>query len=193
MPDMSLHMHNWNVYYDTIVLHPSWILKWHSSKQCDISWMRLLTFWWECLFLESQYRCQKTCKQLNHEPQVNKTKIPWLSLVVGKNNQFPNFSVGSTVWIIWKGQHWMLQYRWVATSLTFQCKIFVFIDREAREIMYLVASVRPCVDLSAFPSSPVWIIWPLSKVWSLPVRGFCLCVCNQGRIQIISRMRSIGF
>ena len=44
------------------------------------------------------------------------------------------------------------------------------------EIMYLVASVRPFVCLSELS----WLnpqIW--SKGWSLPVRGFCLCVCNQ--------------
>ena len=31
----------------------------------------------------------------------------------------------------------------------------IIIDREAREIMYLVASVRPSVCLSVCPSSPV--------------------------------------
>ncbi len=40
----------------------------------------------------------------------------------------------------------------------------IFIDREAREIMYLVASVRPFVCLC---------------VLSCPNRSVCLCACNQ--------------
>ncbi len=61
----------------------------------------------------------------------------------------------------------------------------IIIDREAREIMYLVASVRQFVSLSVCPSAPVWTVYQ-SQVF------VCVSVIS-GRVRIIVRMRSIGF
>ncbi len=54
-----------------------------------------------------------------------------------------------------------------------EVRVPLFIDREAREIMYLVASVRPSVRPFVCPSSPVWTIWPL-------ILGARLCRVQQG-------------
>ncbi len=68
----------------------------------------------------------------------------------------------------------------------------IFIDREAREIMYLVASVRPSVCLSVCPL-------PLSRLNRLTYNHHyqskvivCVSVIRRRR-RIIARMRSIGF
>ncbi len=52
--------------------------------------------------------------------------------------------------------------------------IFIFIDREAREIMYLVASVRPSVR----PSADTLTTEPLRAIGAITSRR-CLCVYNQ--------------
>ncbi len=69
----------------------------------------------------------------------------------------------------------------------------VFIDREAREIMYLVASVRPSVR----PSVRLWGSALLSAVKSnrshYQSKVFvCVSIISR-RMRIIARMRSIGF
>ncbi len=51
----------------------------------------------------------------------------------------------------------------------------MFINRETREIVYLVASVRPSVRMSVCPS----VCALLFEEESLPVTSICLCVCNQ--------------
>ena len=45
----------------------------------------------------------------------------------------------------------------------------IVIDREAGEIMRLVASVCLSVCLSVFPSSPVWTVWPRTLIFSMGV------------------------
>ena len=70
----------------------------------------------------------------------------------------------------------------------------IIIDREARELMYLVASVRPSVRLrklyiggSALPSAVK------SNKSHYQSKVFVCVSIISGRIRIIARMQSIGF
>ena len=63
--------------------------------------------------------------------------------------------------------------------------VTLFIDREAGEIIRLVASVRLFACLSVCPSSVVWTVWPIGP------RSLCVCVCNQLLFRQVVPSRSI--
>ncbi len=82
----------------------------------------------------------------------------------------------------------MAQKEGPSTFVFFIARIGIFIDREAREIMHLVASVRlsVCLFVCALLFEPF-------DLWSHYQFKVFVCVSLiSGRMRIIARMRSIG-